>query len=503
MAVTKNQEKSYGGSGGASRAWVAELIGETPGLDKTPTEFREAAGRSVDADDEQWRRLTGDGQRDLSPLTQDRMQRLAHFAWETNLLANRLIELPVAYLLSQGVKWRIDDDKAQKALDRHWNDGLNAWDIKLPKRVRELALFGEACYPVFRGETSRFVRLGYLDPALIETVVMDPENREQPIGVVTRKDKKGVARRYRVIVNVPESAFAPRTQAIRESFDTGDCFFYRVNDLSSTTRGRSDLLAQIDWLDAYDQFLFGELERAAFLRAFIWDVTMTGASQDEIDARVKRMNVPKAGGLRAHNENETWEPKAPELQSADSATGARLFRNHVLGGATIPEHWYGGAEDVNKSTGSSMTEPTEKMLEMRQRTIGHMLADIGRYVVRSEWGRLDDELDDAQAETLATLEVEWPEMTAHDTTKYAAALQQATAAVAMGIAEQLLTRETALRVVASIAGRLGVEIDPAEELDKAEKEMAEQGGGNLAGLPLTDQPPPVVPPAPNPAAEAA
>lgn len=497
MARKKSPEKSYGGSGGASRAWVAELIGETP----ETVEFREAAGTSVDADEEGWRRLTGNGQRDLAPLTQDRMQRLAHYQWETNLLANRLIELPLAYLLSQGVKWRIDDDDAQRALDRHWRDGLNAWDIKLPKRVRELAMFGEACYPVFVDTNRKFVRLGYLDPALIETVVTDPENREQPIGIITKKDRKGNARRYRVIVNVPESAFAARTREIRKSFDTGDCFFYRVNDLSSATRGRSDLLAAIDWNDAYDQFLFGELDRTSFLRAWIWDVTINGASPDEIKDRAKKISPPKAGGVRVHNESETWTAVAPELQSADSDTSARLFRNHVLGGQTIPSHWYGGGEDVNKSTGNSMTEPTEKMLEMRQQTIGHILVDIGSYVVRVAWDVMDDELDEKQADLLASLRVEWPEMTAKDTTKYAAALQQAMAAVAMAIAEGLLSRETALRVVASIAGRLGVEIDVAEELKNAEAELANNGGGNLEGIPLKDQPPPPVPPLP--AADAA
>lgn len=468
-----------------------------------PAETRlvEGAGSTIDADDDEWRRLSGDGRRDLEPMTHDRMQRLAHFLWETNLLANRLIELPVAYLLSQGVAWRIEDEQAQKALDRHWKDGLNAWDMKLPKRVRELAMFGEQCYPVFRNEHTGFVRLGYLDPAEIQTVVTDPENREQPIGIVTKRDAHAKSRRYRVIVNVPETAFAKNTQAIRETFDTGDCFFFRVNDLSSATRGRSDLLAQIDWLDAYDQFLFGELDRAGFLRAFVWDVTLTGATPEEVVARARQITAPRPNSVRVHNEGEIWEPKAPELQSADAAAGARLFRNHVLGGATVPEHWFGGAEDVNKSTGSSMTEPTEKMLDMRQQVVGHMLVSIGQYVVRSAWRALDRELSDAQVEILDTLHVEWPELTAKDTTKYASALQQVTAAVAQGIAEGLVSRETGLRLIAAMAERLGVKIEVEEELAKAQAELAEKGGKDLFGHDLTDTPPPVPPAAHEPAAD--
>ncbi len=469
------------------------LFGPPAAPPATEQRLVEATGATVDADDDEWRRLTGDGQRDLAPMTHDRMQRLAHFLWESNLLANRLIELPVAYLLARGCAWQIDDEDAQRALDRHWKDGLNAWAQKLPKRVRELGLFGEACYPVFRDEQTGFVRIGYLDPALIETVVTDPENREQPIGIVTRRDKHGVVRRYRVIVNVPETAFAEKTRAIRETFDTGDCFFFRVNDLCSATRGRSDLLAQIDWLDGYDQFLFGELERAGSMRSFIWDVTLTGATPEEVAARAKKISVPKSGSVRVHNEAETWKADAPSLNAYDAAVGARLFRNHVLGGATVPEHWYGGAEDVNRSTGESMSEPTEKMLDMRQQVVGYLLTSIGEYVVRSHWHALDAELTTEQAEILGSLQVEFPEMTTKDTTRYAAALAQIVASCERAIAEGLLTRITAVRLIASCAARLGVDIDAETELADAEAEVAERGGKDLFGEDLVDEPPPAPP----------
>jgi len=487
-SATKIHEKSGPGFLGRLMGWFA---GESQEPAESASEpLREAAGTTVDTDEENWRRLTGDGRRDLTPLTQQRMQRLAHYQWETNLLANRLIELPVAYLLAGGVRLTAKDDDAQSTLDRHWHDGLNAWNLKLPKRVRELALFGEQCYPAFRDENTGFVRLGYLDPALIETVVTDPDNREQPIGIVTKKNKKGVAKRYRVIVNVPEKAFAATAQAIRATFTDGDCFYYRVNDLSSATRGRSDLLAQIDWLDAYDQFLFGELDRAGFMRAFVWDVTLTGASPDEVKARAKEITAPQPGSVRVHNENEAWEPKAPELQAVDAAAGARLFRNHVLGGATQPEHWFGGGGDVNRSTGDSMSEPTVKVLEMRQSVVGYMLVDIGRYVLRSAWDALDRELTDAEQSVLSDVDMAWPEMTSKDITKYAAALMQVVSAIAGLLEGGLLTRETALRMVTALADRLGVTIDVEEELDKATKEAAARGGDDLLGFKLRNTPKP-------------
>ncbi|MEW5833647.1 MAG: hypothetical protein AB1832_01165 [Pseudomonadota bacterium] len=479
-------------------ARAATTVSAPEPVPEAPSRMVEAAGATIDADESSWRRLSGDSLRDLLPLTQDRMQRLAHYQWETNLLANRLIELPVAYLLAGGVRLVVKDDAAQELIDAHWSDGLNAWDLKLPKRVRELGLFGEQCYPVFRDENTGFVRLGYLDPSRIETVVTDPDNVEQPIGIVCKRDKHGVKKRYRVLVNVAEKAFAPTARKIREGFTDGDCFYYRVNDLSSATRGRSDLLAQIDWLDVYDQFLFGEVDRAAFLRAFVWDVTLKGASGDEVAEKAKKISAPSPGSVRVHNDNEVWEPKSPSLQAADAAAGARLFRNHIMGGATLPEHWYGGAENVNRATGESMSEPTEKMLAMRQRVVGYILEDIAKYVLRSAWQALDRDLTPDEQKILANLSAQWPELTAKDTSKFAAAIGQLAVAVAALLDEGLITTETALRIVATMADRLGVEIDVDKELIDAQAELASRGGSNLSGFDLKTAPP-VPPPAPAPA----
>lgn len=463
---------------------MALLTGSTPEPTTAPptpagatVPLREAVGVTVDKDDAEWRRLTGRNDKDLNPLTQERARKLSIHLWQSNPLANRLIELPLAYLLGKGVRLKAADTEAQKILDRHWRDSINAWPIKLLKRARELGLAGEQCWPAFVGSNG-FVRVGYLDPALIETVVMDPDNAEQPIGIVTRKNSHGEARRYRVIVNGPESVFTQRTQQIRATFTTGDCFYFRVNDLCNGTRGRGDLTPLLDWLDAYDEFLFGELDRADFMRAFVWDVTLTGANEDEVNRRAQTITAPKPGTVRVHNENETWAAVTPELQASEGDTLARLVRNQVLGGTTMPEHWYGGGGDVNRATGESMAEPTEKVYEMRQAYLGYMLLEVATFVLRAAWGRLGDtgELDEKYQVILDDVEVEWPEMTAKDTTKYASALSSVVAAAAQAIREKLLTRKTALSMISAMAAQLGVEFDAETELEAAEKELADSGG---------------------------
>lgn len=455
------------------------------------TAFREAAGATIHDDDSGWRKLSGDASRDLAPITQQRMREIAAYLWQANLLANRLIELPLAFLLAEGVKLTSKDPAAQELLDGFWRDPINSMDLKLVKRLRELALFGEQCYPAFVNEVSGAVRLGYLDPALIQDVVKDPDNPEQPIGVVTVKNEAGVERRYRVIVNGPdEELFTKETQALRATFADGECFYFAVNSLSSGVRGRSDLLAQSDWLDAYDDFLFGELDRIKYQRAFVWDVTLKGSTEEQIKAKVKDYPPPAPNTTRLHNESEEWKAVSPDIGSADTTGSARLLRNHVLGGSTIPEHWFGGGGDVNRAVGAEMAEPTFKLFSMRQREAKHILEEIGRYVLRQRALAVgESSFDPSKPE--CQVEAVFPEMIAKDTTRYAAALQQVVAAAAIAVDKGYLTKATAVRIIASVAGRLGVEFDAEEELQAAIDERAKAEEDDLLpGEDLEDDAPP-------------
>lgn len=442
--------------------WLIDLI-----MQDAPVPMREAYGPlgiTIDNDDADWRPLSGDGKRDLAPMTQRRMQDLAVYLWESNLLANRLIELPVAYILAEGVKLKAEDETVQEVIDGFWRHSINSMNIKLVKKVRELALYGEQCWPTFVNEFSGAVRLGYLDPGMIETVIVDPDNGEQAIGVVTCKNKKGESKRYRVIVNgTEEELFTKRTIGIRDTFTDGDAFYFCINDLSNGRRGRSDLLPQTDWLDSYDQFMFGELDRIQFLRAFMWDVTLTGANEDDVKKKAASIRSPSPGSVRVHNDAESWKAESPNINAADTDTTATLLRNHILGGATIPEHWFGGAGDVNRATGEDMSGPTFKVMSMRQAYIGHMLVEVGKFVIR-QWELAHNGKEPDLNDPIYELEVSWPEMIPKDAVKYASALGEVVKAAKEAVDGRLLSRHSAIEIIEKISAALGVKIDAEAEL---------------------------------------
>ncbi|MGE4244194.1 hypothetical protein [Ramlibacter sp.] len=443
------------------------------------TETRVVEAASSQSEDEAgWRRLTGDGlskynDRDLTPIAQDRMAKLAEWLWQSNLLANRLVEIPLAYLVAEGVSLQCKDPAHQKLLDAFWNDPINNWPLKLPARVRALALLGEQCYITRVNAGSGFVRLGYLDPRSIGTVVMDPDNPEQPIGVITKRDVHGKYWKYRVVV-LGEDAdlFTERTTKIRtEDFVDGECMLYQVNKFPDGSRGRSDLLGQMDWLDAYDEFLFNELDRIGYLRSFVWDVTLKGSDDDAVKKFDREFKAPEANSKFVHNESVELKAVSPELQAADTAESARLLRNHVLGGATVPEHWFGGGGDVNRAAASEMGEPTFKVYTARQSMLKLMLEEIGRFVL---WKSLRTGAPDWGDEKWKVTAV-FPELANKDLTKFAAAMSQVSTSVILMIDNGLLTQERGLQLIADIAGRFGQEIDAAAELEKARAEHEDRG----------------------------
>jgi hypothetical protein len=152
------------------------------------------------------------------------------------------------------------------------------------------------------------------------------------------------------------------------------------------------------------------------------------------------------------------EPKSPSLNASETDTSARLFRNHILGGGTVPEQIFGGGGDVNRSTGETMMEPFEKVLTMRQKVAKEIITSFGIYVLRQKMfadGKTEPDLDDG----IYDLTVTMPEMTAKDTTKYAAALQQVVTACQIAERAEYLTKTEAMKLIDAIAGRLGVDID--------------------------------------------
>ncbi|MDD5348447.1 MAG: hypothetical protein PHT59_07530, partial [Candidatus Omnitrophica bacterium] len=417
----------------------------------------------------------GNAERDLLPVTQDRMTEIAYWLVETNPLAGWLVDVTTAFILSEGIPFESKNEDVQKVLNGFWNDPVNRMQLYFPKHVNELQIFGELCFPAFTaGQTGR-VRCGYVDPAYIDQVITDPENVRMVIGVLTKSwtgNIGGMAyysdpKKYRTIL--PEGAdqvLSPTAQQIREQLTDGDCFFWSINNVTNSPRGRSSLLSIADWLDVYEQFLFDYGDKWGQFNSFVWDLLVTGGKAEDINEQLKNFSK-KSGSAFGHNEKVTLQAVTPDLKTNDALEGARLFRNHILGRWGFPEHWYGGGGDVNRATASEMDTPTLKIMSLKQLTVKYIMEDMLGYQVRQARNARYLRVSDEEAVFSTTL----PEMGTKDISKMSTAAQQMATAVVTAEIQDWVDKDTARKLFASIVSFTGVEMN----FDEIKKTLEEQG----------------------------
>lgn len=335
-------------------------------------------------------------QRDLSPVTHDMMISGVEWLYASSPIARRALEIQRDFVVSQGFKltptttnpaWA---ERIQAVIDAHWNDPVNAWTERVGQRVIELAMFGEWTMHVSVRKRDGRVRLGMLVPEIVAKIEADPLNAEDlrtivlkgklQVGIDPATGKPVEAERLRIIRRVED----PRD----DNFDTfeGEVFHLAINRLSTASRGLSDLLPIIDWLDLFHQLTHSEVDRAMMLKAFCWDVTYDNATPGEIEECIERNQAPPSpGSVNVHSAKETWTAISPDLKIADIMEMLRFLLLLCLGSIGIPEHFFVEANTVNKASAGEMSSPVFARIRERQNVVCSYIGRILEFVVEQAW----------------------------------------------------------------------------------------------------------------------
>lgn len=424
-------------------------------------------GEGVDADDHLFRSLTGGAERDLSPFHQDRAIRTAYYLYKSNPLAFRLTEDLKDWVVGKGIAHAHRHPALQKVLDRHWKDWVNAWDVHQHALVRDLGLFGELCLPVFVNRADGRVRLGILDPGKIAQVQTDPDNVRVTAAVV-RKGRERVGERTFQAIRLDEDPASPTFGRL-----AGECFYFAVNKTSTAARGTPDLLCLADFLDAYDQFLFDDMERTVLAKRFIFDLTVDGGDAKKLREKATMLKDLKPGAVYAHNKQETLQAVAPDLKHLDTSRAAREYRGHILGGAGFAEHFFGRGEDVNRATAAEMADPILKRVKSRQQFVSQMIGMILRFVLDQWWifnpesrASVSPELasgdPDRVSAVLHDFTVTLPEPASRDLSRASESLERGVAALARAEELGYIGHKTAAEGAALLLGEIGLRVDAEE-----------------------------------------
>lgn len=426
-----------------------------------------------------WRSLTQEAKRDLSPTTQKRMQDIASHLYDSNPMAHRIPEIMKDFVVGDGFSFTAPNPRVLKILNDFWHDKDTNWEDEQDRSVLELSLFGEQCYPVFVNKINGHVKMSYIDPGQIYSVKLDRNNPKFVKSIVWQPTLSADKRTIDVIH--PERSrrkknygkMVGKDKDKLEKRQPDGCFYFRINNVTLASRGRSDLLCVSDWIDGYDQFLFARLERAFLLNNFVWDILCKGMSKEEIEEFSKDFKAPRPGSMRFHNENVEWHAVAPTLLASDASQEASLFKTQILGGKGFPSHWFAEGEKTTRATAQEMGLPTLKMLKSRQRYHKFMFKSIFQFVI--DQAVIHGELN--EKEDLSFHIVVSP-LAEKDTRGAALTLDKFTNSLVTATEKDWVTNEAAAKAYRTFVLQLGIEmVDDQEE--KEEYKKAKEGAKKM------------------------
>lgn len=413
-------------------------------------------GMSLDADDPYYRRLTGDAKskrRDLSPLQQDRMLEIVWYLWEQNPFARRLITLMTDLILGGGWQVEAADERIQTEIDATWNHRVNQLSVRCREFHNALALNGELILTVAVNPVTGRPEIGFIDPYQVKDIQPIPDNVLVPDVLILKAERGQEEKRLKIV----------RENPLTERLE-GEVFYFGVNKLPNSLRGRSDIMALADWLDLYDQYLFAEVERLHLLSAFVWDYEITGATDDKaIAEKLKKFPVPKPGSVFAHNEKEKLEARTPDLKAQDRSEAGRMLRTHIAGSYGFPLS-YLGEIDSNKASIEGQNDILLKTPAARQVEFAGFLDQIVRFTIDSTTTKNPSLFRDADP----GYRIRVPEIAAKDIARVGTVLAQVVGAMDTSMANHTASKKLTVQVLVAMLKQLGVEADPNEILADAE-----------------------------------
>ncbi len=413
----------------------------------------------VDRDEDQFRDVSQGVTkfRDISRFKHERTLQIAYVLYLGYPLAKRGLDITRDFIVGEGITFKAKEAAVQEVLDLHWNDHVNNWNLKQFNKAFELSLYGEQFYPVFINKENGLVRLGYIDPINVNAVVSDPENVEIVTTIQLKRSKKDNATTpidsandelpTMEVIHVDED---PKSDTFGKL--VGEVFVFQINKVVNASRGNTDLLSAIDWLETHEQYLFTIHEAAMIKAQVLWDVTVKGADLKKLKELEKAFgsNI-KPGSVRFHNDKMTVKPEAPILNMDDAGEHASLIKTHIAAALGYPVHWLCDPSSGNRATAAEMGVPTTKMLRAKQRFFRNLIAAIFDFQIDQAIiaGKLPENVD-------KSYEIFLPQIWASDLEKIARSLFLTGRALTLARGKNFIDQERAVAIFDFISSQLGL-----------------------------------------------
>lgn len=444
------------------RSELSKVIGE-----QVEAKLKEANSQvKREREDADWRPISQKGIKAFKPMEQAKMFKICYFLYDKNPLGHRIIERYKDFVVGEGLTYACSDPEVLKVIDAHWNDPDNQWELGQAEKVGELGIYGEQYYPTFVNDSTGHVKLGYVDPEIVEKVTTEKGNVKKKVS-------------YTLYLSSSESEEPKTYKLINQDQDSdsktyglliGESFYFSINNVVNMPRGRADLFPIADSIDTYEHFLFNRAERADILNRIIYDLQLDGKSTKEIQEILKDFHIPRSNEVHGHNEKTKLSIISPKLESQDATSEAKLHFNHIMGGSGYPGHWFASGEGTTRATAVAMDLPTKKQLKSRQKIFKAMVSYIFRYVIHQSIIHQKLTMDKKDVKVKINL----PKIEEKDTEVVARTLVAITQSLVVATEEGWITNDTAKKVYATALSQLGEEVEAAEVIEKTQEEIDEK-----------------------------
>ena len=395
--------------------------------------------------------------RNIMPVQQARMFEIAYYMFDASAMFKRLATMDRGFLFSGPVVINSESANVKAKLDAFWKDPENKMSLKFPEYAMWLSILGEQCWTVDVNPINGFVHLDYEAPDLIKDIWVNPLRKTQLMQVEMMGLNERTGKKYAIIrkdYNVNSRTYNKLV---------GDCFFIAINKPPNATRGRSDFMTLVDWIDSLERYGYNYLERAELMLNFVWDITLKGMDENQIRTWLQNNPPPEPGSQRAHNEQVEWNAVTPDLKATDMKSGFEMGKDFIMGAAGRPAGWFGSGGKQYQTEADQSGQAPIADLEQRQGLLQDALTQILQFVI--DQAVIYKTLSETEA--AKGFSVTMPEISKKDMAKFANILPQLATALALAVSNKFIRRDTAINMFAFVAGYLGYEVDAKAEIDAA------------------------------------
>lgn len=455
-------------------------------------------------------------QRDLQIQDHERSVQTAHYLYGSNCKAKFLIDVQVVMALGKTVGYGIAIDPklaglsetaarsaetyARKILDKFWRHPTHDIGGRAREYFTTYKCSGSLVLPLSAlNKVDGTPQLDMIDSQEI-TGIVPIEGSSMTPSIVRLTDRGGSEqprRRMRILRpdELGDYARLSEDELFLIANQDGPIvervgFYFRQANILNALKGRPETLDTGDWVDAGDQYLFGELDKQLLLTKMVWDLEVTGMQQKDIAEQVALFVSAQTGpgGVFGHNEKVKVNPMRPAVDSSATSEMARAIDVNWLGSRCIPESWYSSGADTNRAVGAEQSNITFRALMGVQDDARQIFEEMLFFAYDQAAQRQPARLP-LRSTGAVKLTVTLPMIAERDAAVLANTLPALQSSLSAAVDDEFVSRATARRVfigaLAKLSGdeiKLDVELAlikgekderDAKAADKAEQEQAQ------------------------------